>query len=600
MRIERGDAVCRALRRIALVVAAVGLPWAYLLHLNGGIALDLGAVHLSSRNPLRVLVGIAVLAVAALLADVRAGWPQRWADDYAWLSAAMSGLVPAFVTAPRLAGLLAIATVAVGVLRGAHVIGGADSYGYVSQAHLWAQGALTVPQPLLDDLPAGVPQEVLAPLGYRLGPDRLALVPIYSPGLPLVMSAVERVGGREAVYLVVPVMAAVVVWLAYLVGRRLLGPHSEAGGLLAAVLVATSPAFVLQLVSPPMSDIVATAWWTGALCAVWSPGARSALLAGTLAALGILTRPNLVLLVLVPGGVLVYDCWWRRVSRMPWLHVLSFAIPVALACVMVGWLNWHWYGSPVASGYGAVDELFDLSYFVPNLTTYTRSLLESQGPLSALALIGGVVLWIRTDASSPRAVLIAHLVFAAAVYGCYAFYFPYEAWWYLRFLFPAFPVFFALVSAGVFALADRLPVGVRVPVVVAVLAAMMFHVVSFGRAKDTFDADGERRYEIAGDYIAQRLPARAAFFAMLHSGSVRYYADRLTVRHDLMPVEHFDAMVTHLEARGYVPYLLLDDAEVSVFQRRFSSHPIAGRLSAPDVNLPQVRVYALSSDASAR
>ena len=101
---------------------------------------------------------------------------ERWAEDVRWLSAAVARVVPQVIrrlATPRtLAGVAAAATVFVGVASGAHVMGGSDSYGYVSQAHAWATGQLKLPQPLLDGLPAGIPQEALVPLAYRLSPDR--------------------------------------------------------------------------------------------------------------------------------------------------------------------------------------------------------------------------------------------------------------------------------------------------------------------------------------------------------------------------------------------------------------------------------------------
>ena len=66
-----------------------------------------------------------------------------------------------------------------------------------------------------------------------------------------------RGGGRDAVFLVVPVLGAAAVWLMFLLGSRVAGPTA---GALAAVLFAASPIFLFQVVQP-MSDVPATAWW---------------------------------------------------------------------------------------------------------------------------------------------------------------------------------------------------------------------------------------------------------------------------------------------------------------------------------------------------
>ena len=68
------------------------------------------------------------------------------------------------------------------------------------------------------------------------------MVPSYAPGLPLMMAA-ALVFGACGPFLVVPLCAALVVWLAFLLGRRTGGPWA---GILAALLVATSPIVLFQ------------------------------------------------------------------------------------------------------------------------------------------------------------------------------------------------------------------------------------------------------------------------------------------------------------------------------------------------------------------
>ena len=45
---------------------------------------------------------------------------------------------------------------------------------------------------------------------------------------------------------------------------------------------------------------------------------------------------------------------------------------------------------------------------------------------------------------------------------------------------------------------------------------------------------GERRYADVGTYIHQALPPNAVVFSVQHSGSVRYYSGRMTIRWDLI------------------------------------------------------------------
>lgn len=66
----------------------------------------------------------------------------------AWIRAERGPFRPLRDSPERLAKLIAgaacIAVVLLGLLRGTFVAGGADSYGYVSQADLWARGQLVV------------------------------------------------------------------------------------------------------------------------------------------------------------------------------------------------------------------------------------------------------------------------------------------------------------------------------------------------------------------------------------------------------------------------------------------------------------------------
>jgi hypothetical protein len=593
-RIEIGKR--QTLRRVHICIAAFALLWAYAVAITGGFVIEAGPVRFSSRSPRNALLLTILVSVAGWALDRKGDWRQRWTADLEWLSALLMRAIPDVVrrhATPRLlAGVAAVMTVLVGIVFGAHVAGGSDSYGYVSQAHLWATGVLKVTQPLLNDLPADVPQEALVPLGYRLSPDRTGLVPTFAPGLPMVMAVFERVGGRNAVFLVMPILAGLAVWGTYAIGRSLVG---ELGGGLAAVFLATSPAFVFQLIHAPMSDIAAAAWWTMALVLVWRPGRLAAFAAGLATAAAILTRPNLVPLAVVPGGVLLIGLWSSTERSLAALRLLGFAAPSVVACLVVAYLNAYWYGSPFTSGYGALaGGFFRWEYFWPNLASYTRSALESQGPLSLLSLIGVIALWRDTRLRNERRILTFSICFAVAVYACYAFYLPLGAWWSLRFLFPAFPIFFILIVAGGLAVADRLPQGWRRVGVAVLVAAVIMHVTAFGRSSDVFDQEGESRYEIVGRYINDQMPPRAVFFTMLHSGSVRHYSGRLTIRWDWIPAERFEATVTHLRQRGYTPFLLIDDGEETAFKDRFPDSSAVKPLGAPpQVRFPSVSLYRL-------
>jgi 4-amino-4-deoxy-L-arabinose transferase-like glycosyltransferase len=119
-------------------------------------------------------------------------------------------------------------------------------------------------------------------------------------------------------------------------GTRL---NHAATGVAAAALLATSPAFLLQL-TQPVSDVPAAAWWTASLALVISPGSLAALAAGLAAAMAVLTRPNLVPLAALLAAYLVWDVWrpTRGTRRQPAARLLLFA-SADTRCLAVAAIN---------------------------------------------------------------------------------------------------------------------------------------------------------------------------------------------------------------------------------------------------------------------
>jgi len=591
------------LRRGCVVIAALASLWAFAVAVTGGWIIDVGGFHFTSHAPRNPFL-LSVLAAAAAWGLSRHNERQMsLAADVQWLSVAITNAIPAVIsnraavirnraTPKALAGLTAAMTVVVGSVYGADIVVGADSYGYVSQADLWANGTLTLPQPLLDDLPPGVAQEALVPLGYRLNADRSGLVPVYAPGLPMLMAVFERIGGRHAVYYVVPILAGVAIWVTYLLGRSLIG---ERGGSLAAFFLATSPAFMLQLLYPPMSDIAATAWWTLTLLLVWRAGRVPAFAAGLAACAAILTRPNLLPLALVPGAVVLLGLRSRTNRSLAVQRLLLCTAPIVVGCFVVAYMNAYWYGSPLASGYGRLGgQLFRWQYFWPDLANYVTWTFDSQGPFTLLAAVGLFAVW-RAVRSKPEWPIFAScLAVGLIVYACYAFYLPLDSWWSLRFLFPAFPIFFILTAAGLYVLADRLPEFWRGLGVALLVGAMTTHSMDFARGQGAFKSNLLQRFETVGRYVNDQLPPRAAVFTMVHSGSLRYYSGRLTLRYDLIAPEHFDAMVAHLRERGYTPFAVVDEQEEADFTQHFSDRTVVKSLMTQQMKFPGVTVYELS------
>jgi hypothetical protein len=118
----------------------------------------------------------------------------------------------------------------------------------------------------------------------------------------------------------------------------------------------------------------------------------------------------------------------------------------------------------------------------------------------------------------------------------------------------------------------------------AVIGALAWHGIEYSLDQRLFYlGNGERRSVAVGNYIVNTLPARAVFLSMYHSGSIRYYSARLTVRYDWIPEDHLDAVISDLRHLGYHPYLVLEDWEEAQFRARFQGHSALAALNWPPV-----------------
>src|SRR6266542_1920450 len=102
--------------------------------------------------------------------------------------------------------LLASAILLASLQWGTKIAGGADPYGYLTEAGLFAQGHAIVHQAVIRQSPWPGPDGTWTPIGYRELP-RLhdAMAPVYAPGLPLLMALLQAVFGYCAAFWVVPI-----------------------------------------------------------------------------------------------------------------------------------------------------------------------------------------------------------------------------------------------------------------------------------------------------------------------------------------------------------------------------------------------------------
>lgn len=458
---------------------------------------------------------------------------------------------------------------------------GADSYGYVSQASLWLRGSLIVDQPIARTMPWPNADWTFAPLGYRPGRQAGTIVPVYPTGLPIVMAALQGLAGRNAVFLAVPLLGALMVCASAGLAWRVAGPAAAA---VAALIVASRPTLLFSAMWP-MSDVPAAAWWAVAWYLAAGTGLRSAAGSGTAAALAILTRPNLAGLAAAPAVYLAARAWRGDANRRA--DMQRFAVFVALSaigCLAVAVIHTRLYGSPLMSGYGSVSQVYAVSHASDNVTSYGINPFRFEPIMMLMAIAGAIGGLVRRGQPAVRATTWLCLLAASLVLLSYAFYPSSPDWWYLRFLLPAFAPAAALCGAGAVWLTGRMSSAWRAMVVAAFAIGMVLTGLRDARDRGVFDLRPvETRYAAVARFVRESLPPHAAFFAFQQSGSLRYYADRMTLRFDLLQPQWFDTAITKMRARGYRPYFVVEEPELELFKTRFGPASVLGSLDWPPV-----------------
>jgi hypothetical protein len=545
-------------------VAALLAALAVIVAVSGGFRTTVGGLRISARSPLPIAFlaltnGVMWLAAArrhqSISGDLEAAWR---AIEH---------------RSSQIIGVLALVSAIVAAAFATRSAAGADASGYLSQAAKWTVS----PPPLHVELLAqDLPQLdgwLTTPLGWRPGRNdcdscKGVQVPTYPPGLPLLMAVPHWLGGINGASSVVIASAAVAVWATGMLAGGI-------AGVVAAILLAISPVFLLQSFQP-MSDVPVTAAWVVCflLMRVDKPsafaqgdtvGKKGSSLqgchaaAGVACAIAILIRPNLAPLAIVPFVL----------SK----NRVMFAVPVAIAGIALGSLQSFWYGSPLRSGYGPTEELFAFANIAANLPRYFNWLIET-APILLLAVFG---FWrLRRDRTSQ-----ALFAFAVLVVCAYLVYAVFDDWSYLRFLLPSIAVLAVFTAIELVAWIERWPRSYRAPILFALGLLVTAHGIWIARSHGTFKlATQSRRVAAVADYINADVPPSAVIVAGEQSGSMRYYTDRPILRWEAASPDSLSAAMATLEQSRRPVYIVLDAWEHAPFRAKFRALP-AGALDWP-------------------
>jgi hypothetical protein len=499
-----------------------------------GIDVTIGRVSLSSHSLLRVL------AVTAILGVIR--WHLGVESLPNWLA--------------RMALLTAICGSAATWLRFlVTTIGGADSYGYVSASRLIAEGRLIGDAPIAQWLSAENRMAVASPLGWTPSPDNAGISPAFPIGVSAVMALFTLIGGPNAVFVVAPIMGAITLALVY----RLATEWYDADtALLATALAAWNPLFIAYA-KQPMSDVPATMWMVLALVLAFRSTPATAIGAGLAVGAAVMTRPALV----VAAAVLPLVA--RRGDR-PLVRAGLAAAGVAIGVGVQMAIQHHLFGSPFSSGYGAAGNLFSIDHVTTNVGIFARHLWSVAGPLWLLGLFLGLIAARPEPRGKPAAIF-------GAVAAPYLFYLPFDHWETLRFLLPGLVPLTVLVADGLIKIA-RWPLNraAAAAITCAFLAMVIWRSESLLRTSSVWEvATLEERYPLAGEWVNVNTPAASVILANQHSGSLRWYGKRETLRWDFIAPDDLVKTVHDLESRGAAAYVALEGPEVEMFDERFAT-----------------------------
>jgi hypothetical protein len=351
-------------------------------------------------------------------------------------------------------------------------------------------------------------------------------------------------------------MAALMLVLIHRIAHHWIG--DTPGAWLAVCLAAWDP-LVFTYATQPMSDIPAAAWLLAAIWCLVRP-APMPVIAGIAAGASFLTRPG-GLGAIAAVGLLA------AIRVRPSLPALvRFGAGLAPGVVLQAALQWLLFGSPWRTGYGQLGDLYSGATLLENAAIYGRALGETHPALWVpLAVLGLVALWRRGMALWILLMLAASLI-------PYLLYLEFDHWETLRFVLPAVVLLDITAAAGVVLVLDRVAHPVMRAAALAVIAAL-----ASVHARTFLDTEGvpqlmeqERRYVLAAEWIDQQTPSGSLIFAGQHSGSLRHYARRTTLRWDVIAPGDLAPVVREARRRGHAVYAALDGDERSPFRDRFA------------------------------
>jgi hypothetical protein len=455
-----------------------------------------------------------------------------------------------------------------------------DSGAYISAGQAWATGELFSPATFSFWAPWAGDGQVEFPLGHVQGPHKGTITGQYPLGYPLLIAAALKLSGGSplAPHLVSPVLAGVLAWCAFLLGRRMVSGWAGAG---AAFLIAATPVVIGHAVMP-FSDVPAAAFWALAWITSLNRGTGAVMAAGAATAMAVMIRPNLAPLAVVIAATATFaerEGWRRAIVRCT-----VFGVFAALGPLLVLWSQAELYGHPLQNGYRVpMSHFFSLDRVAYNAGLYPRMM----GDLHTWLVFAGfayVPFAVRGMRRGDHAVYSRALIAASAIglivinYALYLPYLTYVGWYWLRFLLPAMLALFLLFAAGLDHL--RVWLGARWPrLAYAVLLPVV--VVMWAAEEHIRPPVGYERIQMMERYLPQVLPANAVILTYAHGGALAAATGRPILRVDYIEGDALDRVIADLQRRGWAPVYVFDVAVEADFVGTRFKNSEWGRLTWP-------------------
>jgi 4-amino-4-deoxy-L-arabinose transferase-like glycosyltransferase len=342
---------------------------------------------------------------------------------------------------------------------------------------------------------------------------------------------------RSAPFYVVPCLAVGTVALAFSFAKR---EWNTDAAVLGAALVATSPLFFNEALQP-MSDVPAAFWMLLATMMAWRRPEPRPMVWGIAGGMATLTRPPLLLAVIVAAAI----AGWRKREILTGGAVLSVFVCALLAA------QWHMYGNPLVSGHGGGTQLFTLAAVPHNLVAQAKWLMITHTPLTIPAFL----LAFRAQ----RQAAVRSLLVFLAVTAPYLFYsVRFDDWEMNRFLLPGWLLVLITCAGGIVSVVRGSSVKARLVTsgvaVAAAAGSLLF--LSTHHALDYWQQ--EMKYPLVGSWLRTNTSTNAVFIASLHSGSIKFYTGRPTLRMEGIPSEAMLGTIEALERANFTPIVVLE------------------------------------------